>query len=278
MILGKFRKYTWLVLPVVLIVTWEYTAIQMDNALILPRFSKVLTILEKPFNNLLSIGSLYHNLLMSLLRVFLGYSIACILAIPLGILIGFSKNIRAFLMPFLNLFRPIAPLAWVPLVLAWMGISSVASLMKIDSGTAYLIFNNIKLAMIFIIFIGGFFPILTNTIYGVSTVKRTLVDSALVMGASQKDIVMKVILPASLPSIITGLRVGLGISWMCLVSAEMLPGSLAGIGYLIMHAYTIARTDVVIAGIIVISIVGGLIDWGFQFIENKYYKWQHLER
>lgn len=273
-----FRKYTWLVLPVLLLIIWEYTAIKMDNTLILPKFTQVIIILKEPFKNLLSIGSLYHNLLMSLLRVFLGYTFACLFAIPLGILIGFSRNIRAFLMPFLNLFRPIAPLAWVPLVLAWMGISSVASFLRIDSGTAYIIFSNIKLAMIFIIFIGGFFPILTNTIYGVTTVKKTLIDSALVMGATKKDIVLKVILPGAFPSIVTGLRVGLGISWMCLVSAEMLPGSLAGIGYLIMHAYTIARTDVVIAGIIVISIVGAIIDRGFEFIENKYYKWQNLER
>jgi NitT/TauT family transport system permease protein len=208
----------------------------------------------------------------------LGYGIAAIIAIPLGMLIGYSRFSERLFMPFLNIFRPIAPLAWVPLVLAWFGISSLATIFAVENIELYVLLNNIKLSMLFIIFIGAFFPILTNSIYGVKSVKKILVDSALTLGASKKDVFVKVLLPYSLPSIVTGLRVGLGVAWMCLVSAEMLPGSLAGIGYMITHAYTVGRTDVVIAGMIAISAVGGLFDYLYQKVEHKYFKWQSMDR
>lgn len=266
------------ILPILLLIYWHLFAIKLDNPIILPRVNKVFEILLNPNISLLSLGSLIRNTLISILRVGIGYIIAVFLAIPLGMLVGYSKRIERFIIPFLNLFRPIAPLAWVPLVLAWFGVASLASILNIENGGSYILFNNIKLSMLFIIFIGSFFPILTNSIYGVKSVRKTLVDSALTMGANRKDIFIKVLLPASLPSVVTGLRVGLGVAWMCLVSAEMLPGSLAGIGYLITHAYTVARTDIVIAGMISISCVGGLFDFIFQKIELHFFKWQSMDK
>lgn len=265
-----------LLLPLSFLLVWQLSSININNAIILPSIAQVLNILFHPRENLLSMGSIFANVFVSIIRVGIGYLLAALIAIPLGIIIGYSKKIEEFSMTFLNLFRPIAPLAWVPLVLAWFGTSSLASFFGFDSGSLYVFFSNIKLSMIFIIFIGSFYPILTNSIYGVKSVRKILIDSSLTLGADQKDILLKVLLPASLPSIVTGLRIGLGIAWMCLVSAEMLPGSIAGIGYLINHAYTIARTDIVIAGIITISIVGGLFNYLFIIIENKFFKWKRL--
>lgn len=265
-----------LLLPLAFLLIWQLSSININNAIILPSIAQVLNILFHPRENLLSMGSIFANVFVSIIRVGIGYLLAALIAIPLGIIIGYSKKIEEFSMTFLNLFRPIAPLAWVPLVLAWFGTSSLASFFGFDSGSLYVFFSNIKLSMIFIIFIGSFYPILTNSIYGVKSVRKILIDSSLTLGADQKDILLKVLLPASLPSIFTGLRIGLGIAWMCLVSAEMLPGSIAGIGYLINHAYTIARTDIVIAGIITISIVGGLFNYLFIIIENKFFKWKRL--
>lgn len=277
--LNKLKKYfSSIILPVIFLIFWQVYAIKINSNIILPRIDSVVKLLIQPTTNLLSIGSLIDNTLVSILRVALGYITAAFIAIPLGMLIGYSKKMESLLLPFLNIFRPIAPLAWVPLVLAWFGISSLATLFGIENIKLYVIFNNIKLSMLFIIFIGSFFPILTNTIYGVRSVRSTIIDSALTLGASKKDVFTKVLLPASLPSIVTGLRVGLGVAWMCLVSAEMLPGSLAGIGYLITHAYTVGRTDVVIAGMIAISLVGGLFDYSYQRLEDKYFKWQSMEK
>ena len=276
--MDKIKRYaTSMFLPILFIVFWQISSIKISNPVLLPKVNIVTKLLINPTNNLLSIGSLLSNTLISVFRVAIGYILAAFIAIPIGMIVGYSKKLDQFLLPFLGLFRPIPPLAWVPLVLAWFGISSLASILGIEFGKTYMLFNNIKLSMLFIIFIGSFFPILTNTIYGTKSVKVTLIDSALTMGATKKDVFLKVILPASLPSIVTGLRIGLGVAWMCLVSAEMLPGSLAGVGYLITHAYTIARTDVVIAGMITISVVGGLLDLSFQKIEEKFFKWQSME-
>lgn len=277
--MSKIKRYiTPIILPILFIIAWQIFAIKMDNPIVLPKVNTVIKLLINPNQDLLSIGSLISNTFISVLRVAIGYIIAVIIAVPIGMLIGYSKRLDLFLLPFLNIFRPIAPLAWVPLVLAWFGISSLASVFGLEQGRLYIQFNNLKLSMLFIIFIGSFFPILTNTIHGVKSAKTILIDSALTLGASKKDVFIKVLLPASLPSIVTGLRVGLGVAWMCLVSAEMLPGSLAGIGYLITHAYTVARTDIVIAGMISISFIGGVIDYLFQKIEERFFIWQRMER
>ncbi|NLL17941.1 MAG: ABC transporter permease [Clostridia bacterium] len=267
-----------LVLPVIFLLSWQLSAINMDNAMVLPRIDAVLTILLRPTDNLLGIGSLLTNTFVSIVRVLLGYTLAALVAIPLGMVIGYSRLSEKMLLPFINLFRPIAPLAWVPLVLAWFGISSLATIFAVNNVKLYVMLNNIKLSMLFIIFIGGFFPILTNSIHGVKSAKKIFIDASLTCGADKKDVFIKVLLPSSLPSIVTGLRVGLGVAWMCLVSAEMLPGSLAGVGYLITHAYTVGRTDVVLAGMIAISCVGGLFDYLYQKLEKKHFKWQSMER
>ncbi|MEN1760560.1 ABC transporter permease [Anoxynatronum sibiricum] len=266
------------ILPVFFLIIWQVAAVKMDNRMVLPTVNAVLSILAEPTAELVSIGSLIRNTWISLLRVALGYLAATMIAIPLGVFIGYSKRLDRLVMPFLSLFRPIAPLAWVPLVLAWFGVSSLATMMGIRGGQYYSLLHNIKLSMIFIIFIGAFFPILTNSIYGVKNVKQTLVDSAKTLGATRREMMIKVLLPGALPSMVTGLRVGLGVAWMCLVSAEMLPGSLAGIGYLITHAYTLARTDIVIAGMICIGLVGGLMDYLFCKIEDRWFRWQKLEK
>lgn len=267
-----------LILPVLFLLFWQLSAIRMDNAIVLPKIDAVLAILLRPTDNLLGIGSLLTNTLISIVRVLLGYILAALVGIPLGMLIGYSRLNERLLLPFINLFRPIAPLAWVPLVLAWFGIASLATIFAVENVKLYVLLNNIKISMLFIIFIGGFFPILTNSIHGVKSAKKIFIDASLTLGASKRDVFIKVLLPSSLPSIVTGLRVGLGVAWMCLVSAEMLPGSLAGVGYLITHAYTVGRTDVVLAGMIAISAVGGLFDYLYQRVEKKYFKWQSMQR
>jgi NitT/TauT family transport system permease protein len=132
------------------------------------------------------------------------------------------------------------------------------------------------MSMIFIIFIGAFFPILINTISGVKGVPTPLIEAALTLGAKGRDILIKVVIPASSPSILTGLRVGAGIAWMCVVAAEMLPSSNAGLGYLIMYAYSLSRMDVVIACMIIIGLIGLVLDRGLRYIEDKYFVWRKM--
>lgn len=265
-------------IPVLFLCLWTYMAKRAANDVVLPPIEQVATHFVSPGTSLIGMGSLISNILISLLRVLTGYSIAVLLAIPAGLLLGHDRLLSELFTPFLGLFRPIPPLAWVPLVLAWFGIASFATLFGVEEGEWYVLLNNLKFSMIFIIFIGAFYPILSGTMHGVSAVRSILIDSARVLGASNRDIFLKVLLPASLPSIVNGLRIGLGVAWMCLVSAEMLPGSISGVGYLITHAYTVARTDIVITGMIAIGLLGATMDRGFRFIEERAFQWQRLTR
>ncbi len=267
-----------LVVPALFLLAWGWMAGLVANEIILPPLGQVVDILARPSESLISMGSLGLNLAVSLVRVLAGYLLAVLLAVPLGIAMGYHAPAFTLLNMFVGLFRPIPPLAWVPLVLGWFGVSSLATVLEVEPGPAYIFLNNLKFSMVFIIFIGAFYPVLTSSIHGVRSVRATLVDSARVLGASRQDIFRKVLLPAAAPSIVTGMRTGLGVAWMCLVSAEMLPGSLSGVGYLITHAYTVARSDIVIAGMVSIGAVGALLDLGFRIFEERRFSWQRLER
>jgi len=262
----------------VFLALWSWAALLIDNKVILPTVGQVAELLFHPNEDLLSMGSLVTNIMVSLLRVLLGYSVAVLVAVPLGIAMGYYSAMHTMLGDFLNLFRPIPPLAWVPLVMAWFGIASLADLFSVDRGLWFVYLNNFKYSMIFIIFIGAFYPVLTSSIHGVRNVNRVFLDTARVLGASEFDIFRKMLFPAALPAMVNGMRIGLGVSWMCLVSAEMLPGSISGVGYLITHAYTMASTDIVVAGMFSIGLTGALMDWMFRRVERKCFSWQRLAR
>lgn len=267
-----------LLVPLLFFALWEYMARITANDLILPPLSQIAALLGHPGENVISMGTLAGNIGISMVRVLCGYALAVLVGVPLGVAMGYYKSLHRLLNAFLGMFRPIPPLAWVPLVLAWFGVASLATLADLPRGQLYYYCNNLKLSMLFIISIGALFPVLTSSVHGVRTVNRTLIDSARVLGASERDIFLKILLPAAAPSIVNGLRIGLGVAWMCLVSAEMLPGSLSGVGYLITHAYTVGRTDVVIAGMVSISAIGALLDFGFQWMEKYKYSWKQLSR
>lgn len=264
--------------PIFFLLFWHGSSLRIDNPVVLPQIGEVLSILLRPTENLLNMGSLARNVFVSCIRVFGGYAVAVAVAVPLGLAMGYWSALNRTLGFLIGVFRPIPPLSWIPLVLAWFGVASVATIAGIEEGAWYPFFSNIKLSMLFIIFIGAFFPILVNTIGGVQSVRATLIDAVRVLGAPQRQIVRHVVLPYAAPQVFTGLRVGLGVAWMCLVSAEMMPGSISGVGYLITHAYTVAQTDVVIAGMIAIGAMGVLIDSIFVFVERRAFKWQRLYR
>lgn len=264
--------------PALFLLFWQGMAVRMDNDIILPRVGQVLALLLDPLGDVIAMGSLLGNIGISLARVLTGYLAAALLAVPLGICMGFNAGVDRLLTGFLGLFRSIPPLAWVPLVLAWFGVASLAGVFNVPIGPLYPWLHSIKISMLFIIFIGGFYPILTSSMHGVRMVPATLLDAARVLGASRADVFCKVLLPGAAPSIVNGLRIGLGVSWMCLVSAEMLPGSLSGVGYLITHAYTVGRTDVVVAGMVSIGGIGAGMDWLFRLAEEYKFSWKRLAR
>jgi len=184
---------------------------------------------------LLASNALLAHLGSSLSRVFAGYAIAALLGVGLGLFIGRSRWVEDVLMPPLEVLRPIPAVAWIPL--------------------AILMFPSSELSMIFITFTGALFPILLNTVHGVEAVDPRLVASARSLGAGRRAVLTEVVLPGALPSIATGLAIGMGTSWFCLVTAEMISGQF-GIGYYTWESYTLQNYPDIIVGMLLIGVLG----------------------
>ena len=199
--------------------------------------------------------NLVGHCLASLKRVLSGVAIALCTALPLGIAMGYWARARDYFTPFVEMIRPIPPLAWVPIAILWFGIG--------DRSAS------------FIIFLGAFFPILLNTINGVLSINRQLIESSVILGAKRRDLFTKVLVPGAMPSIITGIRIALGIGWMTLVAAEFTGiRSGYGLGYMIMTARDIQRPDQIIAGMIIIGLIGFAMDLMIRKLESRVLRWR----
>jgi NitT/TauT family transport system permease protein len=178
---------------------------------------------------------LFADLLSSVRRIAAGYVVAAISGVALGVVIGRSAFARLSLLTPLEVLRPIPAVAWIPL--------------------AILMFPSSEMSMIFITFTGAFFPILLGAIHGVEGVEPRLVASAKSLGASRLVVLREVIVPGAAPSIVTGLAIGMGTSWFCLVTAEMISGQF-GIGYYTWQSYTVQRYPEVVVGMLLIGLLG----------------------
>ncbi len=261
-----------LVLPLAFLGVWHLVAVRMNNPWLVPRPLAVAERLLQPFANVLDTGSLLYNIAVSGLRVLMGFSLAVLVAVPLGLAMGRISIIRRLVGPFVEMFRPLCPIAWIPFAMAVFKTYSVVNLFGIRY--SHTVLDVVQVGMLFILFYGAFFPILLNTVDGVLGVPDAYLEAAQVLGANRGQLFRKVALPAALPAVFTGLRVGLGTAWMVIVAAEMLPGSSAGIGYLITYAYQLAEMDVLIAGMVLIGAVGALLSFGISTLSRPFIGWQ----
>jgi NitT/TauT family transport system permease protein len=186
---------------------------------------------------LFSTAPFYVHILASLERIWLGFAIATVLGVGLGLLIGWFRPAADVLLPLVELLRPIPAVAWVPLsIMLWPTERS---------------------SIVFITALGAFFPIVLNTVHGAEGIDRQLVRAATSLGAGQAAIFREVVIPGALPAIVTGLSVGMGVSWLCLISAEMISGQF-GIGYFTWVAYGIVKYSQIVVGMLVIGVLGML--------------------
>ncbi len=188
----------------------------------------------------------------SVQRVYGGFFLAASIAIPLGLMIGRIPLLRAMLDPTLSLLRPIPVTAWLPLSMIFFGLGPKSA--------------------IFLVFLGAFYPILLNTIFGVKSVDARLFEAAEMLGCSGSQLFRAVVLPAALPSIFNGLRLGGGFAWILIVVGEM-TGVSEGLGAVIMDGRTLSRTDLVITGMIIIGITGYLSDRILVMLSNYFLRW-----
>lgn len=197
--------------------------------------------------------TLYWHSIMSLYRVMLGFLFAAVTAIPLGIFMGLKPSVNSISSPIIEPIRFIPPIAWIPL-----------AIILLSGITRY----------VFLIWVGAFFPVLLNTIAGVKRTSPVLVDMAKTFGADGWTVTSRIVFPSALPEIMSGLRIGLGVGWMCIVAAEMIGGEPVGLGRLIIKYANLFQIDVVLVGMITIGIVGLILNYAILSVERRLFKWR----
>jgi NitT/TauT family transport system permease protein len=197
-------------------------------------------------------GRLPAHILASMERVYGAFALAALVALPLGLLIGRLRLARDLLDPLLQLLRPIPVTAWLPLSMILLGLGARSAF--------------------FLVALGAFFPILLNTSFAVRSVEPRLFEAAAMLGVSPARMFPKVVLPASLPGIFTGLRLGLGFAWVVIVVGEM-TGVQTGLGAMIMDARQLSRTDVIVAGMATIGLLGFLSDFAILSLGKRLLRW-----
>lgn len=231
-------------------VVWELISRNVSSlAMLLP----APTVVIKGGYELVVQGTLQNDILASLKRVAVAISVAALIGFPLGTALGASRNFAWVVEPVVNFFRPIPPLAWIPLSIVWFGITDAQNE--------------------FIIFLGAFFPIVVSTMQGVRDVDRQLIRAALTLGASRVAIAFTVVLPDALPFMIVGLRVGTGIAWMALVAGELVAAT-SGLGFLISQGRLLFRSDYIIVGMVLIGLIGLLLDALIGLAQRSIMRWR----
>lgn len=228
----------------VLLVPWQAAVLLGVKPVILPPLSKVLSSAWE-----LARGDvLGPALAVSLARVNGGFVLAALSAVPAGIVLGRSPRLLALTESLVESFRFVIPFAWIPLAILWFGTHEAGK--------------------IFIIWYAGFFLVLLNTLAAVRAVDPDLVKAARTLGAGERTIFYKVVLPAALPGILTGLRIAFAACWIALIAAELVAAR-SGLGYLIMDAREFLQTDVVMVGMILIGVIGALYNWLFAVAQAR---------
>ena len=244
-----------LVVPLGFLVLWE-AMVRVSGTRLIPRPLDVAIMMwDFAFGGVYDdafSGSLALHLVMSLQRVYGGFALAAVTAVPLGLMIGRLPLLRAMLDPTISLLRPIPVTAWLPLSMIFFGLGPRAA--------------------VFLVFLGAFYPILLNTVFGVKSVDPRLFEAAAMLGARGSQLFGSVVLPAALPSIFNGLRLGLGFAWILIVVGEM-TGVSEGLGAVIMDGRTLSRTDLVITGMIVIGVCGFVSDRIIAMVNNHILRW-----
>jgi NitT/TauT family transport system permease protein len=247
--------------PILLVLIWD-RAVAISGTRLIPSPHQVAVMMYDfsfggVYDDAFS-GTILIHIWKSVQRVYSGFFLAAIIGIPLGMMIGRSRILRQLLDPTISLLRPIPVTAWLPLSMIFFGLGPNAA--------------------IFLVFLGAFYPILLNTMFGVRSIDPRLFEAAAMLGCSGTGMFRQIVLPASLPAIFSGLRIAHGFAWILIVVGEM-TGVPTGLGSVVMDGRTLSRTDLVITGMIVIGACGFVTDRIIVAISNRLLSWspQHRE-
>ncbi|SHG39420.1 ABC transporter permease [Massilia sp. CF038] len=232
-----------LTLITLLIALWWTVVVQTDSLIFPTPWQVVTGTLE-----LAEDGTLWEHIGASLFRVGAGFLLAVLVAVPTGLWMGRVDGVYRTLNPLFQILRPISPIAWIPLAILWFGVGDISP--------------------VFLIFIAAVFPMIVQTAAGVHTIERRYLHAADNFGVSRATLFRRVIIPAVLPEVVVGMRIGLGVAWLVVVAAEMI-ALRSGLGYLIIDSRNAGnRYDLVIAGMILIGLIGLLLDGLMRLLEQ----------
>ncbi|MBP2640783.1 MAG: ssuC 11 [Firmicutes bacterium] len=237
-----------IIFPFVVLAIWQAISVAgIANPILMPSPASILGAAAE----MLKSGELVRHLEISFIRVIEGFFIASALALVLASAMGIFTRIFSLLNMTIQLLRPVPPIAWIPLAILWFGI---------EEGSK-----------VFIIVLGSFFPIFTNVLGGIRQTENKFVELAKALQIPQRKFIMKVVVPGTLPFIVTGLRTGLGYAWMCVVAAELSAG-MQGIGYMLTDARAMIQTDRIIVGMLAIGVIGKGMDSLLLLLEERIIK------
>jgi len=240
----KLNK-TWpaVLLLAALVGLWWFVVVQTESVIFPTPLQVVTGTLE-----LVNDGTLWEHISASLARVAVGFGLAVLVAVPMGLWMGRVDAAYNTLNPVFQILRPISPIAWIPVAILWFGVGN--------------------LSPVFLIFIASVFPMIVQTAAGVHTIERRYLNAAENFGVSRWTLFRRVIVPAVMPEVVVGMRIGLGVAWLVVVAAEMIALH-SGLGYLIMDSRNAGnRYDLVIAGMIIIGIIGLMLDGLMRLLEG----------
>jgi NitT/TauT family transport system permease protein len=240
-----------IVVMAVLIAVWWVVVVMTESAIFPTPLAVVMGTLE-----LARDGTLWEHIGASLMRVGAGFGLAVLLAIPLGLWMGWVHGAFVTLNPLFQILRPISPIAWIPIAILWFGVGNASP--------------------IYLIFIASVFPMIVQTTAGVHTIEKRYLRAAENFGVTRRKLFLQVVFPATLPQIIVGMRIGLGVAWLVVVAAEMI-ALRSGLGYLIIDSRNAGnRYDLVIAGMIIIGLIGLALDGIMRMLEGmKIVRWRY---
>ena len=240
------------ILVIAVVVALWWALVRVTDSVIFPTPLQVVTgTLE-----LARDGTLWEHIGASLMRVGVGFGLAVLIAVPLGLWMGWVRGAYVTLNPVFQILRPISPIAWIPLAILWFGVGNASP--------------------IYLIFIASVFPMIVQTTSGVHTIEKRFLRAAENFDVSRKKLFLQVVFPATLPQIIVGMRIGLGVAWLVVVAAEMI-ALRSGLGYLIIDSRNAGnRYDLVIAGMIIIGLIGLALDGIMRLLESmKVVRWRY---
>ena len=233
---------------------WQLLAtIGWINAVLLPSPLRVV----ETFAELLKDGTLMRHVAASIERVLVGFMLAAVVGLTFGVILGWFRTLSDFAKPVFEALRPIPPIAWTPIAILWFGIGNAPSY--------------------FLVFIGAVFPVFVNTFAAVRNIDRTQINAALCLGANPRMVIFDVLIPASLPVIFPGLRIALGVGWMCVVAAELIAAQ-SGLGYMIQQSRVLLQTQQVVTGMIAIGMIGFAMNSLMTLLERRLIPWRDAQR